>query len=301
MGMGYVPVWLGCPVCRGALTIVAGHDGTEVVGLRCSRDDLTFRVQDGVIRLLVPGEEARAERLAREYRERRLQQGWRPPTVDALCALPFKPLPEMGRVYWHVRRHSFGLLRKLIHQERSTGRLPLRPRVVDMGAGMGWLARWLATWGCEVVALDISVDPFFGLGAARRVCTAAKVNVVLVQGGMEYPPFQAGQVDLLVYNASLHYAADLQRTLHAGATVLRPEGLLVIMDTPVVQGRSVSRRGTWVGGRQLGWEDVIEVAQQVGLRIECRSNGPRWWPVYQAWQRVRGERAFRLPFLVARR
>ncbi len=292
-----VPTWLGCPVCRGPLAVSRVQDK---VTLRCGQDGLVFEVRDGVFCLLAPGEAERAARFAEEYRQRRLQQGWQPPTVAEWRELPFKPLRGMGRVYWRVRQHSFRLLQTLVQGARANGELPPRPRAVDVGAGIGWLTRWLAAWGCDVVALDISVDAFFGLGAARRLCRAVGAPVVMVQGSMEHLPFQVNQVDLLVFNAALHYAADLPQTLRASAEVLRPKGLLVIMDTPIIVGFVGTPSQTWAGSRQLPWTELASALQEAGFTVARKQGGPWWWPLYQAWRKVRGEAVFELPFIVAR-
>jgi len=95
------------------------------------------------------------------------------------------------------------------------------------------LAGRLAADNHLVVALDLSCDDAFRLGAAGRLSRYLGLPIVLVQGAIEEPPFQPNQVDLLTYNASLHYAENIEGCLKTGARLLGPDGFLVIMDSPV--------------------------------------------------------------------
>ena len=50
---------------------------------------------------------------------------------------------------------------------------------------------------------------------------------------MDDLPFADATADLVVYNASLHYSTDYQRTLAEGLRVLKPGGRLVVIETPI--------------------------------------------------------------------
>ncbi|GAG25456.1 unnamed protein product, partial [marine sediment metagenome] len=195
--------------------------------------------------MLPPDKSAAAGAFAAEYRERRENQAWRALSADEITALPEKIPSNWDRRYWQVRRQSYRKMVDLIGNDRQ---LKKPYRVVDMGAGFGWLAARLATGGHEVVALDLNLDDAFGLGAAQRLRQSAGLDLTLVQGAIEDPPFQQQQVDLLIYNASLHYASDIECCLSSGAVLLRQGGALIVMDSPVVDKATAPE---WEGGRKL--------------------------------------------------
>lgn len=289
--------WLGCPVCRGLL------ERTET-GLYCPNDEIVFPLQDGIYRLLPLDEREAADAYAEKYREQREAQGWRPLTGDELAALPEKAPTGWDRIYWPVRQQSFeALLAWLATLEAPTeGSI----RIVDMGAGFGWLAARLAARDYEVVALDLSADDAFGLGAVRQLADRLSAPPILVQGDIDRPPLQQGQVDLLIYSASLHYAADLAACLKAAASTLRPGGTLVIMDTPVLTGDFTAlppAEGEPVRkGRQVPLSELEQALDEAGLAYEIRQLGRGWrWTLRQWRIRFFGGVGFDLPFIVARR
>jgi HemK-related putative methylase len=59
-----------------------------------------------------------------------------------------------------------------------------------------------------------------------------------VQAEHDRLPFAAGQFDLVIFNASVHYAADYAVTLREALRVLTPGGHLAIMDSPVYRDGS---------------------------------------------------------------
>lgn len=114
-------------------------------------------------------------------------------------------------------------------------------RVADLGCGMGWLAHHLAARGHEVYAVDVTLDPRVGLGAAGEYVQKGPF-FERVWGELESPPFRSESLDLVVFNASLHYVPDLSAVAGAVARVLRPGGRCIVMNSPVYRDpRSASR------------------------------------------------------------
>ena len=290
------PDWLGCPVCQGSLD-------ESKTGLHCPVDDLAFPVEDGIVRLLPPGEQEAADAYAAEYRQQREAQGWPPVEADDLAALPEKASGGWDSLYWPVRRQSYeALLAWLATAEQPAGEVL---RVAVMGAGFGWLAGRLAARGHQVVALDLNADDAFGLGAARDALDVFAAPPVLVQGDMERPPLQLNQVDLVIYSASVHYAVDLRQCLRKSAALLRPNGTLVITDTPILtgdftalppeEGQSPRR------GRQLPLAELEQALADAGLAYEIREVGRGWrWMIRQWRIRFFGGVGFTLPLIIGR-
>ena len=122
--------------------------------------------------------------------------------------LPTAPPGDPHAGDWLVRRETY---HHLLRHVLASGPQPLR--VLDLGAGSGWLSHRLAGLGHLVVAVDAIDDEVDGLGAAHHY--AAEFGVV--QADFNAVPFAAGQFDLVVFNGSLHYAPDVGATLARGA------------------------------------------------------------------------------------
>ncbi len=237
----------------------------------------------------------RLERLGRDYREARLREGMQPLSAQQARALPFGRPPALTPLYWEVRRQSFCAFMALLARE---GPSPAAGPAADLGAGNGWLSYRLSQLGYAVVAVDASRDEWFGLGAARALY-GPDVPFLTVQGDLEQPPLVPGRMGLIVLNASLHHARDLEGTLSKCAGALRPGGRLVILDTPV------SRRpqpGTGQGDRHLGREELSLALRGAGLAIRWLPvrRGRRWWRrQLAAW--LRRDRLFWFPMVVGDR
>jgi uncharacterized protein YbaR (Trm112 family) len=293
-----IPSWLACPLCRGPLSQVEDD-------FYCPEHDLVFPAREGILRLLPPPEREAAADFAAEYRRRREEQGWRPLSAEEISALPETAPSGWDRLYWPTRAQSFRVLSKRIKALAAQEDRPLR--IVDMGAGIAWLGGCCAAAGHTVVALDLSCDEAFGLGAARSISQSSGRALTLVQGDMEQPPFLPQSADLLIYNASLHYAGDLGRCLMAGAQTLRPEGALIIMDSPVVYGSvtavptEADRGQSWRRGRQLSEEELAQALAQAGLRSKTLPvrRGFRW-RLSRLRMRLMGLAPFDLPLIYSR-
>jgi SAM-dependent methyltransferase len=199
-------------------------------------------------------------------------------------------------LYWQVRRQTYqALIRVLSAWRPNRGGGP----IVDLGAGVGWLSFRLAGHGYRVLAVDASLDDAFGLSAGRIYLETHADALLLAQGDLEYPPLQPGSWGAVLFNASLHYAADLPGTLARAGQALQPGGLLVVMDTPVAR-RPIA--GTGRGDRHLGHKELQTALAGVGLRDQWlrMPRGPRWWS-HQVRNWLKCEQPFSFPLVFARR
>ena len=162
------------------------------------------------------------------YAEHRASEGRGSSAVDALT-LPYVTEGALAR-QWAVRARSFETFQRRVlrpAQRRAdvyaTGAL----RVLDLGAGNGWLAHRATLVGAEALALDVRDDGVDGLGAAPRDSSMARVV-----GSFEAIPLRNASFDVVVFNASLHYAEDLCRALREARRVVRPRGRIVVLDSP---------------------------------------------------------------------
>lgn len=235
-----------CPACRTALDLIAVDE------LRCPNDGLRFPRIDGVWRFLLPERAAYFEQFIREYETVRQAEGRGPRDPNYYRALPYLDLaghPDSG---WRIRAASFDAFFAQVFLPLERPDAPLT--VLDLGAGNGWLSHRLASRGHHLVAVDLTVNDFDGLGCHRyfdSVFTPA-------QAEFERLPFRDGAADLVIFNASLHYAADFGVTLAEALRVLVPAGRLVILDSPFYHDAS--------SGEQMVQEREAAFLQQYGFR-----------------------------------
>jgi SAM-dependent methyltransferase len=165
---------------------------------------------------------------AREYCTVRHAEGWGSHDGAYYRALPFKDLTGRFPGIWRIRARSYQtLIRRVIEPlERFS---PSALRILDLGAGCGWLAHRLAERGHWAVAIDLLDDRLDGLGATRHYAS----DVAPLVAEYDRLPLGDGQADVAVFNASLHYSTDIAATLRESVRVLRPRGTLVILDSPM--------------------------------------------------------------------
>ena len=169
------------------------------------------------------------QRFAEDYAAQRQAEG-RGYAGDDLFALPNIRSGPLAR-QWAVRARSFDALRlRLIHPMTAALGRPLR--LLDLGAGNGWLSYRMARKGHHALALDIRDDHVDGLGASQPLLQTTGGRMQVAVAAFERIPAEDASFDVAVFNASLHYATDLAAVLAEAARVVRPDGRLVILDSP---------------------------------------------------------------------
>lgn len=165
----------------------------------------------------------------RAYAEQRAREGRRLDRVQ-LYAVPYLEHGPLAR-QWSVRARTYeAFMRRVLLPEAARLTRPLR--MLDIGAGNGWLCHRAARAGCEATALDFRDDDVDGLGAARTFLDTNAARFDRVAASFESLPVASASVDVAVFNASLHYATDLSRVLCEAHRAVRPGGRLVILDSP---------------------------------------------------------------------
>lgn len=211
-----------CPVCQTPLTpLDAGHQ-------RCPADGRLYECCDGIWRFLTPKRQAHYEQFMREYQIVRQTEQRGSPAAAYYRALPFRDLSGQFTADWQIRARTFHTFERDLLQplERKMKR-PLW--VIDLGAGNGWLSYRLAQRGHTIAAVDLLINSFDGLGTHQYYDAA----FTPIQADFDHLPFTGNQVDLVLFNASLHYATRYEATLSEALRVLRPAGQLVILDSPI--------------------------------------------------------------------
>lgn len=263
---------LRCPECGGRLNLLNPDTGN---GLVCRACAASFPVCSGVPALIRRERLATVEEFSREYEALRLSEGWASPQPGFYQALPFADLTGAHEQEWRQRANSFRQFQRWLRRNfrKSSG---AGLRILDAGAGSGWMSRLLAEHH-HVVALDTGVGEH-GLNAVR----ADARRYLALQGEFENLPLAAGSFTVVVANASLHHAASLEIWFQQASRVLRLDGWLVVMDSPTYpseEALSASRERSLSYYEKIGhphmaarYSGVIETifAQQEYFDFSCR-------------------------------
>ncbi|MBK8430447.1 MAG: class I SAM-dependent methyltransferase [Chloroflexi bacterium] len=208
-----------CPHCAAPLST----HYSELSTLSCPCG-LVFAREAGVWRMVLPERAAEISQFTADYEAIRTAEGRGSDDPAFYRALPHVAAEDGRAQWWRGREQSFAALLKYVVEPMG------RPLVIaDLGAGNGWLAYQLTRRGHEAVAVDLLLNEQDGLGAHRHYDHAFPC----FQAEFDHLPFAHGQFDVLVFNASFHYTADPVATLAAVRPLLRADGVVVIMDTPI--------------------------------------------------------------------
>jgi SAM-dependent methyltransferase len=288
-------VWLprfACPACKTPL-----DDPPAAAPWWCAHCGERFEPRGGVLPFLAAPAVAAATAFASQYRTVRARDGSWPIRRHDYLLLPCVPSDHPQRAEWRIRRASY------VHLQRSLRRDRLR--IVDIGAGCGWLSHRLTALGHRVAAVDRLDDDIDGLGACRHY----PAPFAAVCADFNALPFAPAQFDLAVFNASLHYSQDPAATLAETRRVLAPGGAVAVMDSPMFRdpddGRGMladqRRRFTTDAGIAapactgvgfLTFDTLAAIAATLGLDWHYRpSRGPMLWRCRRQMARIRLRRA----------
>lgn len=181
----------------------------------------------------------------------------------ALSALPYLATGPFAR-QWAVRARTYDAFvsRVLTPAARTSARAL---KVLDLGAGNGWLSWRMALAGHEAVAVDVRDDDIDGLRAGDSYLAGAG-GFDRIAGSFAAVPLEDACVDIVVYNASLHYALDLGATLREARRVVRTGGRIAILDSPFYRRAS--------DGEAMLAEKRRDAAARFGERAETLMSLP---------------------------
>lgn len=228
--VGGSSIRLRCPVC--------GHPDPSLLLMQgvlrepsCSYCGFTF-VQEGRIwKALTPAREERFQQFMVEYETIRLREGRGSAGAHFYLELPYRDVTGRNAWQWKIRSRTFSFF-----YQRILPWLEYRYKagldVLDIGAGNCWLSYRLALRGHRPTAIDLLASTLDGLGAAHHYLDFLPKPFNLFQAEMDRLPFDDGQFDLAVFNASFHYSENYARTLQETLRCLRRPGHLLIIDSP---------------------------------------------------------------------
>lgn len=216
-----------CPRCKSPLRWVGLDKLLCVNRSGCSSAGTIFPRSVGIWRFLLPERSTHYAQFIRDYEHIRRMEGRGSSDPAYYRALPFAPAASPFYSDWRMRLRSYTtFLAQILEPVERRAAQPLN--ILDLGAGNCWLSNRLCQRNHCLTAVDLIVNSFDGLGAYIHYDRP----FLPLQAEFEYLPLAERQYDLAIFNASLHYAEHYDSVLAEVLRVLKPGGLLVIMDTP---------------------------------------------------------------------
>ncbi|WP_189440551.1 class I SAM-dependent methyltransferase [Rhodanobacter panaciterrae] len=207
---------LRCPRC-----------GTDIDRLDCPACWFSIVIDDGIAHALPPESIAQHARFMADYERIRQSEGRGSESADFYLGLPYRDTSGRNREQWQMRARSYDyLVRHLLDGTDRDG------RILDLGAGNGWMSYRLALAGYRPCAVDLLTNDQDGLGAARHYRTRLPKLFPRFQAEIRRLPFADEQFDAAVFNASFHYAENYEASLRETLRCVKVGGVVIISDTP---------------------------------------------------------------------
>ncbi len=222
---------LQCPRCGGWIGNLPDRNAAAGTTLVCS--DCCFRIvsEDGIWNSLLPERSAHFSRFIKEDLCDQAVQGLGSAGAEHYLALPYRDLSGQSSQQWSLRARTLRYIKRHILPSavpNADGRL----KILDLGAGTGWLSYRLALEGHSPIAVDLLTDNRNGLGAAVHYRKHLTTLFPRFQADFDTLPFVDDEFDLVIYNASFHYSENYERTLAEALRCTRANGTVLIADTP---------------------------------------------------------------------
>jgi 2-polyprenyl-3-methyl-5-hydroxy-6-metoxy-1,4-benzoquinol methylase len=204
-----VLAWLACPICRGELELEGADEAGEISAgsLRCQNGH-SFPVVRGVPRLL-PGFQLASTEAARSIHES-FSREW--------SHFDYQADRTWGQTV-EERRADF-----LRHIDRPRESLAGKV-VLDAGCGNGSLSVAISSFGCDVLATDISSSVE---AAYRQFKDQQPDRTSFVQSDLMNPPFKPESFDVVYCAGVLHHTPDTRATFDSLLPALAPGGTIFV-------------------------------------------------------------------------
>ena len=219
------PVGLRCPQCKADF----GRAHPEEGAFTCTGCGFEMRYSDGIWHALPAERLAHYEQFIRDYEAIRAAEHRGSYNATYYLQLPSVGPSDSNAAQWKIRARTYGFLKRCLLPHLVKRRAA---RILDIGAGNCWLSYRLAQAGMQPIAVDLLINNQDGLGAARHYDSHVDRIFPRVRADCNALPFADAQFDLVIFNASFHYAEDYERVLSEALRCLLPDGRLLITDSP---------------------------------------------------------------------
>jgi|SRR6187402_94737 len=209
-------VRLQCPCCK-----------AETDRLDCPRCAFRMQICNGIVHALRPSRSQHFSQFIKDYERIRAAEGRGSQSEEYYLELPYQDTTGRNSGQWKIRARSYDfLVRHVLRQGLRQG------KILDLGAGNCWMSFRLALAGYQPVAVDLLVNEYDGLAAARPYEQRLSSPLPRFQAELTCLPFQDEQFDIVIFNASFHYSEDYCATLGEALRCLKRGGKVIISDTP---------------------------------------------------------------------
>jgi ubiquinone/menaquinone biosynthesis C-methylase UbiE/uncharacterized protein YbaR (Trm112 family) len=223
---------LQCPRCSSNLELPSQEQMFV-----CDRCEFSLALRDGIWRALPDERADYFSQFVSDYEMIRAAEGRGSNTEEYYLGLPYKDASGNNSAQWQIRARTFAYLSRHILLK-----LQDKARVLDIGAGNGWMSYRLSWMGFRPVAIDLLVNDQDGLGAARHYQTRLPDLFPRFQAESNRLPFASGQFDAAIFNASFHYAESYIAVLGEAIRCLKSNGMVIIADTPWYSSQDNGKR-----------------------------------------------------------
>ncbi len=197
----------------------------------CAHCNALTMLDEGIWRCLTAHDAQHYSRFIAEYEAIREREGRGSSDAAYYLALPHNDLSGRNAAQWKIRAQTFKVIaQSILAPLAQQSKRPLR--ILDLGAGNGWLSYRLAQSGHRPTAVDLLTNDRDGLGAAAHYAPHIAPMFPRVQASLDRLPFAPSTFDLAIFNASFHYSENYIRTLGEALRCVRPGGLIVLTDSP---------------------------------------------------------------------
>jgi ubiquinone/menaquinone biosynthesis C-methylase UbiE len=222
---------LRCPECASAIGAIAIGSATKPRSFDCPRCHYSMRCENGIWQALATTRLEYFSHFINDYQHIRTAEGRGSLKPDFYLHLPYRDVTGKNTWQWKIRARTYDCLtKKLLPALRRDADNALK--VLDLGAGNGWMSFRLALHGCRPVAVDILTNEQDGLGAATHFEKRLGILFPRVRAEMSRLPFADGQFDAAIFNASFHYAENHRAVLHEAVRCVKVGGRVIIADSP---------------------------------------------------------------------
>jgi len=184
-------------------------------------------IEDGIVMISQPHDDFNEER----YLKARSLEG-RVLTNNQVSKLPFTTTVHSHHNEWKLRAKSYKRLLSVIKKRKPV-------TLLDIGCGNGWLIGNLGKEfsNCEFTGVDLNrielkqASQLFG-NDNTRFCYFDLINNTF---------FDNESFEVIIFNASIQYFDDLSTIIKIAKSLLKPNGLLLINDSPLYNNSNESK------------------------------------------------------------